>query len=465
MQLLKRDPLFSNTLNLSSWIVWIHCICFVVLYAVWILPEIVAFRNTPLVLGAIVSFYPIYRFRHQLLSKRAFSIWLIAGLFIWSIFHLSFLSHNNALQLMELKRIWKYAFLAAIFALGFGLSLTNNALPKYWRIIHFGLATPILIYLLKYLLTIFSGRLGFDIPLSFQVNNSAFQLFYIPKTDYVAFCLPTFAISLGEISVIFSKEKTINRKIFEQLSINCLLAISILFLFYVQNIKNGFAYVLIIFCMFAIKFIFSRSATISLFKLVIAVCLACIFTLAISLNLRQNSSWSSLVADAKIAYQTEDYQQWKYAGAHGYPNNELGRMVSETNYDRVAWAKVGLELAIENPLGYGLIEDSFKYLAKNKWPEVSPNLSHSHSGWLDLILAIGFPGFFLVMGALLFTLLHAKQILGPYKNMVFWGLSSNLLLWCTTEVCATVTFAALIFWIVWSSALYVGSHTSVEHAL
>ena len=170
-------------------------------------------------------------------------------------------------------------------------------------------------------------------------------------------------------------------------------------------------------------------------------------------HIQKNHSWSTLIADTKVAFQLDKYQQWKYAGAQGYPNNEYGEMVSITNYERAAWFKVGLELSAQTPMGYGLVEDSFKKMTKARWPEVSPNLSHSHSGWLDVILALGFPGFFCIVGALVLSIKQSKGIQDPWRSLVFWALAANLLLWITTEVSATVTFAVLIFWILWACGL------------
>ena len=132
---------------IPAWLIWIQCIAFVVLYAVWILPEIVGFRNTALVVGALAGVYPIYEYRKYFLQKSAISIWLIAALFIWVIFHLLFLSQDYAQQLLELMRIWKYAALAAIFALGLGLSLASTKSKQYGYLMYFGLMSPVLIYL------------------------------------------------------------------------------------------------------------------------------------------------------------------------------------------------------------------------------------------------------------------------------------------------------------------------------
>ena len=159
--------------------------------------------------------------------------------------------------------------------------------------------------------------------------------------------------------------------------------------------------------------------------------------------------------------QIEKYPNWKDEVKYNFPLNENGAMVSATNYQRAAWAYAGIKLAIENPMGYGLVEDSFAKLAKVRWPDVGSSLSHSHSGWLDVILAIGFPGFFLILGALLLAIKNSYLLRGGYESLlVFWPLLANLLLWCTTEVSATVTFGALISWICLAGGL--NARTSIK---
>lgn len=109
-------------------------------------------------------------------------------------------------------------------------------------------------------------------------------------------------------------------------------------------------------------------------------------------------------------------------------------------------------MAVQNPFGYGLIEDSFKPMASANWPD-SQNLSHSHSGWLDLILGVGFPGFLFIGFALLLNVWHCKSAIGLRKSIVFWALIANLMLWVTTEAAATISFSVLIFWLSLASGL------------
>ncbi len=448
---------------IPAWLIWIQCIAFVVLYAVWILPEIVGFRNTALVIGALAGLYPIYQYRTALCTKRAIPIWLIVALFAWATFHLLFLSHDYTAQLLEYKRIWKYAAIGAIFAFGLGLSLisTSNAasingdqvrVTPYWGMIFFGLSTPVLIYLLKYVVTTYGPVLGIQAPAYLQIYHRS-QDYYIPKTDYVAFCLPLLAVALSRVQKILTSYSSLMKQEYLTLALYLAAIVATLFLFYSQNTKNGIVYATLCIVIFVLQLLNGgRRGKVWQKLLLVFVCMGWLMA-AIYLHAQKNDSWRLFMADAKIALQTTQYQQWKYSGAQGYPNNEFGQMVSPTNYDRMAWSIIGLQLAIQNPFGYGLVEDSFKKMSNDRWPESSPNLSHSHSGWLDLILAVGFPGFICIISALLMCLVLTNGCFQPWKDLVGWVLVSNAMLWITTEVAATVTLPALIFWICLSAGL------------
>jgi len=116
---MKFGSYHSNFIEIRfNWLVLVQCLCFSVLYAVWVLPGTIALRNICLGLGALLSVYPIYQARHFFFKREAIPIWLLIGLFIWAIFHLLVLSQNPVLQYEEFISIWKRAILSAIFALG-----------------------------------------------------------------------------------------------------------------------------------------------------------------------------------------------------------------------------------------------------------------------------------------------------------------------------------------------------------
>jgi hypothetical protein len=432
--------------------VQVQLVLFAILYAIWILPETILIRHICLISGAVLGLYQIVHFRALLVKKSALPVWLLLGIFIWAIFHLLFLSSNVDLQLHEFKTIWKRTALGAIFALGLGLALAHVDPQKrrgFWPVLYLGLMAPTLIYILKYILTHNGQAWGLQIPEYLKQGISG--TFYIAKTSYVCFCLPTLAVVLGQLIL------NIRNHIWLSWS-NAIYALSIpaiFFVFYVENIKNGVIYGVLLILIFVILLLLVNFKQHWQKKVVFIGLTSVLLGMFLVDHVQKNESWKTFAADAKTALDTDSYDHWKYMGAKGYPNNESKKMVSITNYERIAWGKVGLSLVSDNPLGYGLIEKSFGKLTKQMWPESS--LSYSHSGWLDFTLGMGIPGLILVWAAMLgsFMLLvkASDGVITPWVNFCRWILLASFIMWLTTELSQRVFFDALIFWIALTSGL------------
>lgn len=428
-------------------LIWTQCIIFVALYSVWAMREVMFFRRAALIVGALMALNPIYHYRFYFFKRRAIPVWLLVGLFIWMTCHLYFFAQDYPEQLLEFHRIWKYAALAAIFALGLGLSLASeNQDRRYWPIIYLGLCSPLLIYLFKYVLTMYGGFMGIAPP-EYLKMYSVPSAYYIPKTDYVAFCLPTLAISLGQIYNLLQRDE---RPLFRRclsITLYVLVIAGTMFLFYAQNTKNGIAYSVLCIMLLFSMILFKGSLKKHFWKKILFFALVLVAISAVlQPHIQKNDAWRTLLSDTQIGFQLDKYPQWRYGGARGYPVNEFGGEVSHTTYERAAWLKAGLQLSAEAPLGYGLVEDSFKFMAHAKWPDVE-ELSHSHSGWLDLLLGVGVPGFFCIITSLTLVLWQNRSTQYCWNPFIFWASISNLMLWVTTEVSATITFCLLIFWI------------------
>jgi hypothetical protein len=440
--------------------VWLQSILFAILFGIWAVPETILIRHVCLIVGALVGLYVIVRNHHLLLTKQAIPIGLLFLVFGWALFHLLYLGSNPRLQFEEFSGIWKRTILGFIFAVGFGLALAEcgeGQDPEEGQrqrriirgIIYFGLLLPTLIYLVKYVLTFNTPNFGFVAPEYLKLHYMSLP-FYMPKTVYVAFCLPLFAISLGQIIVEVGKQQW--RPLF--IFLNVASCAAVLFVFYVDNIKNGSLYAVILTAVFCAVLLFKYRARIRIrdVLLILAMVVALgFFTLS---HMKKNESWSTILADMRVATQVDHYEQWKFNGERGYPNNEFGKTVSITYYERIAWGIVGAQLLLDNPLGYGLIERSFGHLAKERWPE--SRLHQSHSGWLDLALGLGLPGIGLILSALAIGLLRCLRSSDPTANFGFWLLLSLALLWCTTEVSQKVYFDCLIFVIAWVGAFSMG---------
>jgi hypothetical protein len=450
---LSMDKPIERCLFIPEWIVWMQCLCFSVLYAIWALPETILVRHISLVTGSLLSIWVIYQYRYSFFHRRAIPVWLIVALFLWATFHVSFLSFDFPAQFLEYTSIWKRSFLSGVFGVGFGLSIysigSNSSQSRVlWPVIYFGLVLPIIIYFLKYFLTRYGSSLAWSVPDYLRLYYSSAP-YYLPKTAYVCFCLPALAVSLGNLLRKIKSEEIIN---FANL-IYLIVVIAVLYIFYQENIKNGIVYGVLMFVFFIFFLVandFKRSWKRRLPVIVIAIMVGGIF-LNQHIKLRTNDSWRTLLADARVAFDVQTYSHWKHIGAEGYPDNAGGSTVSFTNYDRMAWSKVGLGLIYQNPMGYGLIEGSFGKLAKLNWPD--SKLTQSHSGWIDFTLGMGVIGALLLCFQWIFVIFRLRKVAlinkidNHFLIMIWWALISLFFAWITTELSQKIYFDSLIFWI------------------
>jgi hypothetical protein len=431
-------------------LVRIQAVLFAVLFAIWALPETILIRNVCLVLGGLIGIYQIYTYRTCLANKKAVPIFLICALFIWATLHLLLLSNNFTLQLAEYGSIWKRSLIGAIFALGFGLGIVNASSKTgqwAWIVFYIGLLLPTLIYILKFGLLYYEKKSG--------VNVGSYWHIYIAKTAYMGFCIPALAVALGQIYIQITNGKWLTWPNFVYAGT----IPAVLFVFYAENIKNGvlysFLFIAIFIGLLAFKY-FKR------FPVRIGILLVLILLgsgLFIKNHIKQNHSWETFLADAKVATQDENSESWQCQVSGGsLPTNELGEQVSDTNYSRVAWGINALKLIPQYPLGYGLVERSFGHIGKQVWP--GSCLSQSHSGWLDLTLGIGIPGMLLLLGSLIMSLkgllrfrFETIEHLVEWRSMSACTLICFGLIWCTTEISQKVFFDELIFFIALAGSL------------
>lgn len=218
---------------------------------------------------------------------------------------------------------WKRTAIGFIFALGFGLALAGHAQEShqgqwrkapYWSVIYLGFMLPTLIYLLKWALTFKAQQWGVVAPEYLKLHYGSLP-FYMPKTVYVAFCLPLFAISLGMIGFQL-QERQIRPAAF---MIHVSTCAAVLFVFYAENIKNGVAYALMLTIIFCAALLVRYRSRIRAREVIFILALVVSIGFFALDHLKKNDSWSTIFADMRVAVQVDRYEQWKFNGSVATP--------------------------------------------------------------------------------------------------------------------------------------------------
>jgi hypothetical protein len=284
------------------------------------------------------------------------------------------------------------------------------------------------------------------VPEYLQLYGSSAK-FYIHKSSYVFFCLPALAIAVGRLRNLFITKQSFSK----EACIYIVTIVLVLFNFIMEKDRNGelYAFILLTFAYLSIYLVgfktFSKKKISLIFGSLFIVGSSFFFLFS------SNPQWQTFISDSEIALQVDKYDNWKFAQIVGQPLNAKGEPLVGSNYERISWLVVGSRLMMENPLGYGLVEQSFGHLGRQKWPDAI--LSQSHSGWIDWTLGMGFPGTFLILLASLLAWHQARQVDQPWGSIGRWGLFSILLLYCTTEVSQRVYIDAFIFCIAWVASM------------
>ena len=441
-----------------DWLLTIDCLAFIVMGSVSIIQNTIFLRNAALGIGACIGVYLVYRNRHHLVNSKALPIALITLLFIWILVHYLFFSTDVASQYRELTGIWKRVLLGFIFALGLGLSVPKaSKLNIYLILIGFG-ATIIVYYLRQF---IHLAGLS-DLSFFFTLNYSRPELpQYIPKYYMTVFVIPVVAFAYYGLSQLFTSGSKYK---YSAIFLIIVLLVASLYIFYKSGNKNGVLYFLCITLFFLGHIVVGNYKRLNYWNAIFLIVIALLLVTAFqSMSVIQSqgkykTSWSHFISDAKVAVNFDRFDRWKYSEEeeiYPYPKNEYGVTVNPSNYERVAWSIKGVELAVENPLGYGLLINSFGELAKQKWPEST--LNHSHSGWIDLALGLGIPGLFLILISVGLTVSNCIKSKNVYANAGAWVLLAMCLVFVSSEVAERILFDYFIFLITFFAAVTVNS--------
>jgi len=417
--------------------------------SVSILQSTIFLRNFTLIVGALIGVYLIYKNHRNFSIRNTLPLLALALLFLWVLIHYFFFAGDPAAQFKEFSSVWKRVFLSFLFAIGLGLS-TPDASKANKILIGIGFAATVIVF---YFRQIFA-MLGLDaLTPFFSLNYFDPGLAgYVPKYYFSIFVIPFIALLYCYlVDILIGKYR--HRLLL--ILITLLSLVGSLYIFYVVNNKNGILYFLVISMGFLLYLIKTKRNRITpkIYLIIFSILLA--ISPLIYLHIKSQPMWANFISEAKPAFDFKNNDHWKLSSDKGFPLSALGNPMNGTTYLRLAWAVKGSELLLENPLGYGLVINSFGPLAKRKWPD--SNLNHAHSGWIDVGLALGIPGLGLILYSLLGTALICARKNSFFAKAGAWVLLSMALVFISAEVAERILLDYLIFLIAFFSATSINS--------
>jgi hypothetical protein len=383
--------------------------------------------------------------------KNWIPFFLLGLTFCWVVIHYVLLSRFPDIQFHELISTWFRSGLAVILALGTGLALSKR--PAAVNCLWIGILASFVYLFYQYIPKAIAAKSLFAID----------HQYYIYRFKISGALMGTILL----VGLLGTMVDTIRRAKWQEVLLVGLLWLtgttaalySFVFIF---DTRNGvglavimFVIVLLIVIGQVLARIFSRRGT----KGTLALSLLVICTLTLAgwfggEHVKHNPGWSTMWEDTKTSIQVEKYPNWQNPGMMGYPQNATGEVVKFNTYERVAWAVAGLKILLpENPLGLGVLKKPFYIAIKEKYPSSADAHTGTHSAWVDIALAFGYPGLFLFLASLLSTIYLSIGTSTPFKGLTGLLSVGLILLYTAGEISSQHSIEILCFLIALMGAL------------
>jgi hypothetical protein len=416
---------------------------------IWAVKGTIALRNILLGVETVLSILYCYRFFKTNTQKIPLKNWIpiimVGMMFCWVIFHYLFLSKYPDIQLLELKTTWFRSVLASIVGLGTGIAILRR--PNSFSLLWLGIVTSFLYLITQNIFLRMSEN---------QINVYEYAD-YIYRGKINAVLMGIILLS-GLLGGTLDRFKKLN---FSQKCFLLFLCAQAFFLVlyayvYVLNTRNGIGLIFIlvgIFSFNALTFMtqagirnleFRRIAPI-IFLVLLLITLLGVFS---KQQTKINSGWSSMIDDVIVASQIHSVPNWQNINAMGYPTHQSGDKVKENTYERVAWGVAGATIFIpQNPFGIGVLKGVFGKILMEYNPEADIRTRSTHSAWIDLTLAYGFPSLLFLFGSLLFILILSYSINRQFRYMPALLSSQIIFAYLVGELSSQHSIEILVFFI------------------
>lgn len=433
----------------------------VVVLAIWAVKDTIALRNIVLAFGAICSIIYIVNdwrsgsLKSQIQTIHSLPIVLLGLIFLWVLAHYFFFSLDPISQWQELKSTWLRALLSSLLAFGTGLVILRR--PAMINYLWLGMLAGIAAVYGQYIPRAISAK-AFFVP---DYHGYLFDA----KINGVLVGTIVIAGLTGTVLDLFRRNQLAKHKLVILLWLFGIV-MSLYSYVFIFDTRNGIGlasilFIVLIFVAFVwvISQLRTRSAAkelklVILFTAILTI-LAGIFTYH---QLQHNPGWVTLVEDAQIAVQVDKYPEWQQSNSVGIvPKTESGRSVMGNNYERVAWAVVGIRLIGQHPLGAGVLYIPFNKLLQIDYPGATPFATHS--GWIDLGLSFGIPALLLMWAILISVSYFSLRSRGPFLITIPVMAGMIFLLYLVGELNGKHAVEILFYWFAILSALQLPSES------
>lgn len=414
-------------------------------------------------IGAMASLYFLFKYKPFVLDWNATPLILIYCLPVWVLIHYCFFAQEPDLQWLEIKSLWVRVVAGMLIATAMGLLIRKpDRINSVFIFAFFGMSIAIVsVYIFN---SIDLGRL--ITPTEFLID----YLFDRNKVGTAFFSAVDLAVGCASINYIFSNDNSKSTAL-KSLGMFFFMAVSI-GASIVARSKNGvgIGVILITFFIVTIFIIMLKNKNSKNFLLGFFIVGITALIIGSTIYLHKNTTspgWETVFADIQIAVDIDKYDAWKGVNPsteQPWPKNSLGTVVAANTYLRFAFISAGFREIIRHPLGYGTINNAaFPRLLKIDGITFDGQGS-THSGWIDLALAFGFPSILIVFSSMALTLLFSLQV-GSKSFVLYltrWIILAVYLAGFFMEITYKHTFEAAIFFITLCAAFSTSVKKHIE---
>ena len=420
------------------------------LLAVWSLTNTIGLRNALLALGAITALLLLRQYskiptanisqgNFQQSILRFLPVILSICMLAWVIMHYLLFTQEPGQQFKELTSTWLRVLEALLIGAATGIALQQH--PRRAQFLWFGILCSFAYLLSHYLVAyshsgqLFMPNYYFTSPFGNKINtvlmgglfisavcgsSAAALLHNRPQYAWPIYCFWV----LGTFLILFAFTTIIDTR--NGVGVGIILLASWAFFIGISKLLRQI-----------------RLGKLD-WKVGIATLIpALLIIFFVHQHLSINRGWNHFIDDVSIAVKIDEVPNWQDVKKYGYPKTDNGQQVYPNNYERAAWAMAGIHSLIQNPLGYGMLEHSLGKVIQKSYPEAV--IQSSHSAWVDLGLAFGFPGLIFTLGALLSIVVIALKTNSDNRLVAIWIAADLLLTFTIAEVSSKHTIEILFF--------------------